>query len=149
MSMKVKIPRRKLLAQLPTLIRAQLISCNDLPDYFDFDLEVAGRKHGEPEPKEPGAVAAVGMNKIESQYPEVRKALTPMQWYMFCVMLKHPSGASIYVLGDLLKGDITPNGVSVHIKGLRKNLSKARLPFDIQTNRSSVLGGGSYCLLKK
>lgn len=150
--MRIRVSKHQLLRQLPDKVRTDLVSCNDLPDYFVFDVFSAEypetTKDKKQRQKMQEEVDYVG---LKESYPDVAAALTGMEWYMFCVMLKHPSGASVHQLGGKLRHPEANlgNNVSVHIKGMRKRLEAKRLPWSVETRRANVVAAGSYKLIRK
>jgi len=150
--MRIKISKHQLLRQLPDKVRTDLVSCNDLPDHFVFDVfsqeYPEAPKDGKREKSRGEDVDHVGLKK---SHPQVAAILTGMEWYMFCVMLKHPNGASVHQLAGKLKHPEVnmANSVSVHIKGIRRKLQKIGSPFFIQTKRADVLSAGGYKLSTK
>jgi len=151
--MRIRIAKHQLLRQLPDKVRTDLVGCNDLPDHFVFDVFA-------PEyPKAPrGSKGMVGSAEekvdhvaLKDSFPDVAAVLTGMEWWMFCVLLKYPSGATIHQLGGKLKHPESNlgNNVAVHIKGMREKFRKNHLAFLVQTSRANVLSAGSYKLIRE
>lgn len=151
--MRIRVPKSQLIRQLPQDIRAQVVSCNDLPDYFVFDV-FNPEQSPRPTSKKEGTLVEQEGENYEAQkkdFPTVAAVLTGMEWFMFCVMLKNPHGASVHKLAGKLKHPEVnmSNNVSVHIKSLRRKLKKNGLAFRIETKRADVLSAGSYKLIRE
>lgn len=149
--MRYRFYKRELLKALPPLVSAQLRSCNDLPDIFELDMldvmETAKKNEmgvGEYD------VAANFKKEAQAKYPEAYKALTQMQWYIFCeLMEKYPSWVGVSQIGNKFtrsKNQQQYMLVVQHIKNLRRRLKENKLPYDVVTYRGGKLGQGSYSI---
>lgn len=124
--MQVTIKKQQLISQLPRSVYYTLLQSNDeLPDTFTFDAVVASETRSD---------------KYQKQYPELREALTPIEWGMFLILSVNSLGATRTQLRGVLteKGGVGSNIIDVHIKNLRRKLENM---FYIDTIRK---GGGEY-----
>lgn len=134
--MKLTIKLSDLLKQLPRDIRYALIAGSDgLPESFVFDATEAP-----PDIRE----------KLESEYPLVRKVLTTMQWIFFCEIVRGKNGADTNQLLRFVETSNAAtytthsNSVAVHIKAIRSKIREFKLPFEVETVRGSRHIPGRY-----
>ncbi len=87
------------------------------------------------------------MGKNFDKYPEVSKTLSPVEFRMFCKMLKGACGAE-----DLItctrNASPSENAVAVHIKNMRVKFEVHKLPWKVVTARKRMEYHGCYSLEK-
>lgn len=133
--MQIRIPRNELFEQLPRAVRHALVG-EQVPEFFVFNVDTfeVGRIPNE--------------KALRDEFPEVHETFTPIEWYMFCMMASQEGKeVPIGILGAKLRhntGSNPSNGVSVHMKKIRRKLEELGAPVRIRTYPGSRVGGGSY-----
>jgi DNA-binding response OmpR family regulator len=136
--MRISVSRSELFGQLPLDVRRELVGNPAIPEVFHFEVAEysVNRQHEH--------------KKLAGEYPDVERLLSPMEWFIFSMLVQHPDGVEYSTLGEKTRSrGRNPNTVVVHAKNLRRKLRENRLPFDLLTMRGSVLGSGAYKLVRK
>lgn len=134
--MKFRIPKSRLLEQLPHKVGYDLIQgMDEMPEYFEFEGELV--------PDEKVADA------LSQKYPLVFKVFSLLEWKFFCELERRPLGTPRSALRVYLHAPSfsKSNAIDVHIKNIRAKLRKNDLPFYIETQRV-MLGDEGYFTLK-
>lgn len=138
--MKIEIPTRQLLEQLPKNLRYDLIASDDLPASFTFDAR---------------EVPKTRYDAFDEEFEPHRKKLTAIEWEMLRELYARAERIPYDRLHGFTKAheDHTlstyqrNNLVAVHMKSIRAKLASLGLPYAIETERGSRVRPGTYRLV--
>jgi len=135
--LQIKVSRNDVFEQMPRSVRRAMIG-EEVPEFFTFNvekLEVASFPEEE---------------KVRSEFHDLHMAFSQTEWYMFCLLVTLGEEVPVGVLAARIKyGGANPsNGVSVHIKNMRKKIKKLSAPLEIKAISGGKIKLGSYQLIR-